>query len=72
MSTDSFNASVFEVAVITFDPSIKEIKEQETSNLSNVSQLVNGGTGIWIQISVTLEPTSIWLNALDILVWEWG
>lgn len=70
MSTDSFNASVFEVAVITLDPNIKEIKEQETSNLSNVSQLVNGG--IWIRISVTLEPTSIWLNALDILVWGWG
>lgn len=60
---------MFEVAVIALDPNIKEIKEEETSNLSNVSQLVNGGTGIWIQISVTPEPTSILLNELDILVW---
>lgn len=37
------NLFMFEVAVITLDPNIKEIKEQETSNLSNVSQLVNGG-----------------------------
>lgn len=44
---DSFNSSTYEVAVITPNPNIKEIKEQEISNLSNVSQLVNGGTGTW-------------------------
>lgn len=45
MSTDSFNASTYEVTVITGD-NIKEIKEQVISYLPNVSQLVSGGTGI--------------------------
>lgn len=63
ISIDSFNSSTYEVAVITPNPNIKE---QEISNLSNVLQLVNGGTGIWIRISVTSEPTSLWLNALNI------
>lgn len=59
MSTDSFNASTYEVAVITGDHNIKEIKEQVISNLPNVSQLVNGGNGIWTQIAVTAEPTRV-------------
>lgn len=46
MSVDSFNASADEVAVLTCDHNVKEIKEQVIGNLSNVSQLVNGGTGI--------------------------
>lgn len=46
MSIDSFNASTHEVAVITPDHNMKEVKEQKIGNLSNVSQLVSGGTGI--------------------------
>lgn len=69
MSVDSFNASADEVAVLTGDHNVKEIKEQVIGNLSDVSQLVNGGTGSSTQISVTPEPTRLRLNALNILVW---
>lgn len=72
MCIDSFNASTYEVGIITPDPNIKEIKKQEWSNLSNVSQPVNGGIEIWTQISITPEPTSLWLNALDIWGCGWG